>query len=44
MNKLLFAIGWTWGTFVVRPALFLQKIVDVFCISIFALLILFMIF
>ena len=25
MNKLLFAIGWTWGTFVVRPALFLQK-------------------
>jgi hypothetical protein len=44
MDKLLFAIGWTFGTFVMRPAIFIQKIVDIFCISVFALLILFLIF
>ena len=44
MDKLLFGIGWTFGTFVMRPANFIRKIRDIFCISVFALLILFLIF
>ncbi len=38
MTKLFESIGWMFGTFVMRPALFIQKITNYFCLTVLILL------
>ena len=43
MTKLFESIGWMFGTFVMRPALFIQKITYYFCLTVLILLLVAMI-